>query len=157
MNNMWSLTTPAIELALRFAFVFTFLFIVFRVWGRKHLGSLSPFDFILLLIMSEAVQNALVSNDKSVTGGMITVLTMILLNVILNRLTFHSRKLENIIDGQPIVLIHEGKVDFNKLKQETITFLELMEALRSEGVMEIHQVRHACLETSGKISVVKKD
>lgn len=157
INRVWNLSTSIGELILRSTVVFIFLFLVIRIWGRKHLGSLSPFDFILLLIISEAVQNALVSDDKSVSGAMVTVITMILLNVVLNKLTFNFKNMEKLIDGEPIILIEDGKVDHNLLNSETVTHQELMEALRSEGVMEIPKVRLAVLETSGKISVVKKD
>lgn len=152
---MWSLDSKWYELVIRATSIFTFLFIVFRIWGKKHFGELTPFDLILLLIMSEAVQNALVDDDKSIPAAFVTIGTMMLLNIFLNKLVFHSRKAEKIIEGSPKILIKNGVVDEKLMKQETITDQQLNEALRMQGVMDIKEVHQATLETNGSISVVK--
>ena len=154
---MWSLETAWSELVTRSAIVFSFLFIVFRIWGKKHFGQLTPFDFILLLIMSEAVQNAIVGEEKSLSGGIITVGTMMLLNIILNKITFHSERAEKIIQGVPKDLIKNGIIDRTVMNKETITEQELNEAIRKQGVLKIEDVGLATIETNGEISVIKKE
>lgn len=153
---MWNLTTPWQELILRAFVIFTFLFIVFRLWGKKHFGQLTAFDFVILLIMSEAVQNGLVGDEKSVTGAIITVGTMLIYNIILNKIAYHSRKAERLIEGAARILIKDGVVDKDVMKHEGITELELMESLRREGVVKVKDVGIATLETNGDISVVRR-
>lgn len=153
---MWNLESEWQELVLRASAIFVFLFIVFRIWGKKHFGELTPFDFLLLLIMSEAVQNALIDDDKSVPAGFITVGTLMFLNIVLNKLVFHSRTAEKIIEGSPKVLIKDGRLNQKLMHKETITDRELHEALRMQGVMDVDEVFQATLEANGSISVVKK-
>ena len=153
---MWALETPIWELIIRATSVFTFLFLVCRIWGRKHMGQLSPFDFILLLIISECFQSALQGEEKSITGGMIALTTLVSLNTILSRTTFFSRRLEKIIDGAPKILIKDGIVDEEMRKKEVLSYQDLYTALRMEGVLEIKDVVQATIEPNGRLSVVRK-
>lgn len=152
---MWALETPWYELIIRAIVLFFFLFLVMRMWGKKHFGELNPFDFLLLLIMSESVQNVLVDDEKSITGGLISLSTLFILNVILNRLSYRSQRLERYIDGVPKVLVQNGKVDEQAKARLRLTDQELEEALRLEGVMDLASVKEARMETNGHISVVK--
>jgi uncharacterized membrane protein YcaP (DUF421 family) len=151
---MWTLTTPWFELFIRGSCIYIFMFVLLRIWGKKHLGEMTPFDFILLLFMSEAVQNSLVDDDKSIFGGMIVILTFLFWNVLLNKLTYRSRKLEKLIEGNPKILIQNGKLFGEVLSREEITIQELHEALREGGVLDIKDVRQATIETNGHISVI---
>ncbi|WP_408096179.1 DUF421 domain-containing protein [Peredibacter sp. HCB2-198] len=153
---MWNLDTEWQELIIRATSVFAFLFLVFRFWGKKHFGDLTPFDLILLLIMSEAVQNALVGDDKGIPAAFITIGTMVIINIILNKVSFHFRVAEKVIEGVPKVLIKNGRLNKKLMHQETITDQELHEALRMQGVMDVDEVFQATLEANGSISVVKK-
>lgn len=153
---MWSMQTAVPELLIRAASIFFFAMIVMRIWGKKHLSELNPFDLVLMLIMSESLQNALVDDEKSITGGMISMGTLVLLNVLVNKLTFHSRKAEKVIDGTPRILIKGGEVDLKMLKQESMTMQELHAALRQQGVMEPGEVEWGIIEPNGKFSVIKK-
>lgn len=153
---MWSLDSEWQELVIRAASIFTFLFVLFRVWGKKHFGELTPFDFILLLIISEAVQNALVDDDHSVTAAFVSISTLVVLNIILTKISFYSKRAEKIIEGNPKILIQNGRLDRNLMRRETISDQVLHEALRMQGVMEIDEVYQATLEANGSISVVKK-
>lgn len=153
---MWSLTIEWQELILRSLCVFVFLFITFRIWGKKHFGELAPFDFLLLLIISESVQNALVVDDNSLTASFITILTLVLLNVFLGKVTFHSKKLEQLVDGEPSILIKNGKIIEDVRIKQTLTMQEVHQALRMEGVLKTEDVELATIETNGKISIVKK-
>lgn len=153
---MWNLDVQPFELMARSASVFFFIFIIFRIWGKKHFGQLTAFDFVFLVIISETTQNAMVGDDKSVSGCFIAITTLVLLNVILDKLSFRSKKLEKIIDGKPEIIVKDGYLDLNCMKEQGITINELEEALREEGVLHVREVRQATLEPNGHISVVKK-
>ncbi|MES2526210.1 MAG: YetF domain-containing protein [Bdellovibrionota bacterium] len=153
---MWSTETPVIELLIRASAIFFFAMIIMRVWGKKHLSELNPFDLVLMLIMSESLQNALVDDDKSIAGGMISMGTLVLLNVVLNKLIFHSRKAEKIIEGTPRIIIKGGEIDQRMLKHESMTMQDLHAALRQQGVMEASDVEWGIIEPNGKFSVIKK-
>ena len=152
---MWTFSTPWYEIVLRATCVFFFVFVVFRIWGKKHFGQLSPFDLVLLLIISECCQNALISDDKSVSAGFTAITTLTLLNTILNKAAFYSRRAERLIDGEAAILIKDGVINRQLMCDETITDKELAEALRQEGVLDASEVRQATLESDGKISVVR--
>lgn len=152
---MWNLETNWYEIVIRTVCVFSFLFILMRIWGKKHFGELAPVDFLILLIMSEAVQNALISNDKSLSASFISVSTMFFLNIFMNKLTFRFRIMEKILEGTPKVLIKNGEVDEAMLTKQGITDQELHEALRMQGVLSVREVFLAVMETNGTISVIK--
>lgn len=154
---MWSLKNEWHEIVLRGFFLFTFLFITFRLWGKKHFSELSPFDFLLLLIISEAVQNALLDDDHSLTAGFISVATLILLNAFLGKMAFHFPRLEKLFDGEPKVLVEDGVLNDELRKKLTITHQELYEAIRLQGVETLSDIHKATMETNGKISVIKKE
>jgi uncharacterized membrane protein YcaP (DUF421 family) len=154
---MWDMdTTKVFEIIVRGAAIFFFVMIVMRFWGKKHLSELNPFDLVLMLIMSESLQNALVDDDKSITGGFVSMGTLIVLNTLFNKLTSHSRAAEKIIDGTPKIIIKGGKLDEKMLKQESMTMQELHAALRQQGVMEPGDVEWGIIEPNGKFSVIKK-
>lgn len=153
---MWTLETPWYELVLRGTIIYFFMFIIMRIWGKKHLGEVTAFDFILLLFISEAVQNSLIEDDKSIFGGMIVILTFLLWSTIINKLSYRSRKLEHIFDGSPKVLIKDGVIQEDVRRREEITDQELYKALREEGVMDLNKVKQATIETNGHISIVQE-
>jgi uncharacterized membrane protein YcaP (DUF421 family) len=107
---MWDLNTVWFEIVFRASSVFVFIFIVFRLWVKKHFGELVPFDLIILLIMSEAVQNAFIGDDKGIPASFISIATMLTFNVILNKLSFEFKRAEDLIEGLPQVLIKNGKL-----------------------------------------------
>jgi uncharacterized membrane protein YcaP (DUF421 family) len=153
---MWALDTPWYELVIRASSVFLFLFIVCRIWGRKHLGQLSPFDFILLLIISECFQSALQGEEKSITGGMIALTTLVLLNSALTRSTYFSKRAEKFLDGEPKILVKDGVVNEELREKQFLSYQDLYVALRMEGVIELKDVIQATIEPNGRISVVRK-
>jgi uncharacterized membrane protein YcaP (DUF421 family) len=153
---MWLMDKPEYEIIVRGVAIFFFVMVVMRFWGKKHLSELNPFDLVLMLIMSESLQNALVADDKSIFGGFLSMGTLIVLNTIFNKLTTHSRTAEKIIDGTPKFLIRDGKLDHKMLKEEAMTMQELHSALRQQGVMEPEEVEWGIIEPNGKFSVIKK-
>lgn len=152
---MWQMTSPWYEPVIRSFVVYFFIFLVVRIIGKKKLGEFAPFEVILLLIMGVSVQNAVIGNDHSITAGIICVAVLGSLNIIINNLTYRFRWFEKIIEGQPEVIILNGKIHRKILEKEKISDAELFEALREHEIMNAEDVKCAILEADGKISVIK--
>lgn len=153
---MWNLTTPWYELVLRGTIIYFFMFVAIKLWGKKHMGELTAFDFILLLFISEAVQNSLVSDDKSVFSAMIVITTFLIWNSIINKITFRSRTLEKILDGTPVILVKNGTIDKDNMWKEQVTEQELEEAMRRQGLDDLSKVKQATLETNGHLTIIER-
>jgi len=154
---MFQLTVPWWELLLRGSIIYFALFLVFRLSGKRQVGQLTPFDLILLLIVSNAVQNAMVGPDTSVTGGLIVTAILVLWNRLLGYVSSRNRRLEKLIDGRPEVVIHMGRVYDEVLRRNDMSLEELRGALRRCGVFDISEVEYALLETNGAVSVKKRE
>jgi uncharacterized membrane protein YcaP (DUF421 family) len=133
-----------------------FLLIAFRVTGKRQVGQLTPFDLVVLLIISNVLQNAMIGPDNSVTGGLVGAGTIFALNGIVARLTFKSRRLEQLIDGAPTLLVHDGHVDEAALRRELVTRAELHAALREAGIAAVADARFVMLENTGRITAGTK-
>ena len=107
---MWSMSVPWWELVVRSVFVYGFLLLILRITGKRQVGQLAPFDLVLLLVLSNAVQNSMNAGDNSLIGGLISAVTLVALNYGIGYLTYRSKKLEAIIEGRPEVIIHNGTV-----------------------------------------------
>ena len=141
------------EIILRTAVVYGFLFLVLRLGGKKHVGELAPFDLLVLLILSETVQGALLADDKSLVGGLISAGTLVILAHLMNYAAWHNKKSERFFEGTPKVLVRNGHVNKEMLAQEQVTHSELVEALRRQGCTSLTSVRFAVLENDGSITV----
>jgi uncharacterized membrane protein YcaP (DUF421 family) len=150
---MFSLTTGVGELIVRAAIVYVFLFVLFRFGGKKHLGEMAPFDFVILLILSESVNGALIGDEKSVAGGLISAATLIAIVHSVNYLCWYSKRAERLFEGAPKVLVRHGHVNREVMAEEKVTQSELIEALRREGHASLEKVRFAVLENDGTITV----
>src|SRR5215467_6524319 len=150
---MWLTSLPWWEFVIRGVIIYTFLILLLRITGKRQVGQLAPFDLVLLLVLSNAVQNAMNGGDNSVTGGIISATTLIVLNGLIGRLTFKSKKLERIIEGRPDILIHNGKVFAEVLERQQLTHHELNAALRAAGCSCAEEVHYAILENTGEITV----
>ncbi len=153
---MFDLTTSVGELAIRAVCVYAYLFVWLRFGGRKHVGEMAPFDLVVLLILSETTQNALVGGDKSILGCLISAGTLLLIVHGVNWLTWRSRRARRFFQGVPRVLVRHGSSNRHALGKEHITADDLLEALRRNGVTSITKVRVAILENDGKITVIKE-
>jgi uncharacterized membrane protein YcaP (DUF421 family) len=142
------------EFVLRAGIVYLFLLMLIRLTGKRQGGQMSPFDLILLLILSNAVQNSMYDGDNCVTGGMILSATLVGLNWLVGWLTLRSNRIESFVEGRPIILIHDGKIDSEAMKSVQMTMHELNAALRKEGCVSAEEVRFNVLETNGQITVV---
>ena len=144
------------DIVLRGIVVFVFLFILVRVMGRRELSSLEPFDLILLIILGDAVQQGLTQDDYSLTGAMLAVGTIAILQVATSWLNFRVPKLRPFLDGEPIVIVQDGKEIERNLRRERLTSDDVAEAARKEGIGSLDDVAWAVMETSGTISFIKK-
>ena len=150
---MWIPEESIIDLIIRGLVVYIVLFVLLRFVGKKHIGELSPFDLVVLLIISETVDGSLIGDDHSLTGGLISAATLVALVQVVGYLTWRFKGVESFVDGNPRVLIRHGNIDQDVLQSEQVTRAELLEALRREGHTAISKVRFAFLETDGSISV----
>jgi uncharacterized membrane protein YcaP (DUF421 family) len=153
---MFHIAVPWWELVLRGSVVYVFLLILLRITGKRQVGQLAPFDLILLLVLSSAVQNSMNAGDNSLIGGLISATTLVLLNFAVSMATYHSKRLEGLIEGRPQILIHNGKLFEDVVAKAHLTHHELEAALRRGGCTCIDEVRTAILENSGDITVVPK-
>jgi uncharacterized membrane protein YcaP (DUF421 family) len=153
---MWKMAVPWWELIARGAVVYVFLLILLRLTGKRQVGQLAPFDLVLLLVLSNAVQNSMNAGDNSLVGGLISATTLVGVNYIVGLATFRSKKLEAIIEGRPQVLIHNGKLFEDVMAKAHLTHHELHAALRQAGCASVSDVHSAVLENSGAVSVIAK-
>lgn len=154
--SMWGLSRPWGEFALRGVLVYVFVLLLFRLQGKREVGQLAPFDLVLILLISNAVQNAMNAGDNSVSGGFILVLSLAAVHGLVSFLSNRSKRLELTLQGQPRLLIHHGAVDEAAMKAEGVTRHELMAALRQAGLTRPEQVHVAVLETNGRIDVLAR-
>ena len=154
---MWNLAVPWWELILRSAVVYGFLLLLLRLTGKRQVGQLAPFDLVLLLVLSNAVQNSMNGGDNSITGGMILAATLVALNWLIGWMTFRSKSLEHLIEGRPVILIHNGHVNRAAMRQTQMTMHELESALRGGGCCGPDEVRYAVLENNGEITVILRE
>lgn len=153
---MWGLSVGWWELVARAVFVYVLLLVLLRMTGKRQVGQLAPFDLVLLLILSNAVQNAMNGGDNSVTAGAVLAVTLVALNGLVGYAIYRSKTLERLVEGRPKVLIHNGRVFDDVLRGERLTHHELMAALRRCGCGCIEHVHVAILENNGQISVVPR-
>ena len=130
--------------------VYVFLFVLLRFVGKKHVGQLAPFDLLVLLILSETVQNSLIGDDTSLVGGLISAATLVRLSYGMSMLTSSSKLAERLLEGTPKILIRHGRRRAEEMKRQHITLAELTEALRHQDCANITQVRAAILENMAR-------
>ena len=146
------------DLFVRALFLFGFIFFLTRVVGKRELSSMEPFDLILLIVLGDAVQQGLTQDDYSVTGALIVISVIALMQVFVSYLGFRFDKtLGPILEGEPLILVHEGEVQEKNLKRERLTVDEVAEAGRQQNLASIDQIRFAVLETDGQITVIPKN
>jgi uncharacterized membrane protein YcaP (DUF421 family) len=156
MFNLFIPEIPVVEKVFRSVVVYLFLLAAFRFTGKRQVGQLSPFDLVVLLIISNVVQNAVIGNDNSLGGGLIGALTILLLNYGIVEVAFRSKRARRLLEPAPTLLIHNGRILVENLHRERVTLEELQAALRRSGVIEPSKVRFAVLEETGAISVVPR-
>jgi uncharacterized membrane protein YcaP (DUF421 family) len=144
------------DLAIRAIALFCFVFLITRVIGRRELSALEPFDLILLIVIGDAIQQGLTQDDYSVTGALIVIGTFAILQVLVSYLSFRFPRLRPALDGEPIVVVQDGKAIEKNMRRERITVDEVMVEARQQQVASLDDIAWAVLETSGKISIIPK-
>lgn len=144
------------ELILRGLLIYGFLILILRATGKRQIGQMSPFDLVLLMVLSNAVQNSMNGGDNSVAGGLILAVTLVTANWVVGKITSSSRVMEQLIEGNPQVLFHNGKVYDQVLSDSQITHQELIAAVHKAGYADLNNIRAAILENDGTISVIPK-
>jgi uncharacterized membrane protein YcaP (DUF421 family) len=148
---------PYIEIILRSLSVYVFMLVALRLFGKKELSQLNTADVILILLISNSVQNAMVGSNSSLEGGILAALVLFLLNYVLKKLLYNYKGFSNFIQEKPEILIHNGILDFKSLSKLNITHEELKEALREHGLEYFTEVKLAMLEIDGNISIISGD
>jgi uncharacterized membrane protein YcaP (DUF421 family) len=144
-------------LVLRAVVVYVFLLFALRLAGRRELAQMTSFDLVLLLLISNAVQNALNAGDNSLGGGLVSAATLFLLNWGVGLATYRYRRVERLLQGRPARIVTDGKVHLGEMRRELITLAELRSALRKQGVMRVGDCAQVVLEPDGTLSVLRRD
>jgi uncharacterized membrane protein YcaP (DUF421 family) len=156
---MTSVFVPEIgvwEKVLRSVVVYLFVLLAFRFTGKRQVGQLTPFDLVVLLIISNVVQNAVIGPDNSLGGGLLGAAVILGLNYAVVELTFRSKRLRRLIEATPTLLIHNGQILHANLRKERLSLDDLHAALRRNGIADAEHVRVAVLEENGGISVIPR-
>ena len=148
---------PYLDIIIRSASVYLFLLIALRLFGKKELSQLNTSDVILILLISNSVQNAMVGSNSSLWGGLVAATVLFVINFGLKKLMYKSKKFSDFIQQKPEILIHDGDLDFEILSKLNITSDELKEAMREHGVEHFSDVKLAMLEIDGNISIISGD
>jgi uncharacterized membrane protein YcaP (DUF421 family) len=146
-----------IAIVLRTAVIYAIVLLGVRLSGKREVGQMTPFDLVLLLLISNSVQNAMTGPDTSVLGGIAAALTLLLLNYGVGELSGVNRRFRKLVEGQPSLLIHDGKIISEHMKKEHVSIDELQRALREHGISTCSEVALAVLEVDGAISCLKYD
>jgi len=156
MNHVWGVSFSYWQFVLRAGVVYLFVLFLLRLAGKRQVGQMGTGEFVAILLISNAVQNAMNGGDNSITGGLILSAVIIGLSVLIDYLTYKSRRMENLFQGVPTVLVHNGRMIQKNLERERLSVHELRALLRRQGVHDVGEVANAILESNGSISVTKK-
>src|SRR5215471_14247851 len=159
-SHMWKdifgMGAPLAEKVVRPAVIYFFLVIALRVFGKRELAQLNPFDLVVLLSLSNTVQNAIIGNDNSVTGGLVGALALLGVNYMVVRFLFRHRRLDQLFEGKPTTLVENGKICKQGLAKELLTRAEVMTVLHRQGFDSICDVERCVLEPGGTFYIQRK-
>jgi uncharacterized membrane protein YcaP (DUF421 family) len=142
------------EVALRTAIVYLFLVTAIRVSGKREVGQMSVLELIVVLIISDAVQNSMVGDNTSIWGGLVAVVVLLALDIVLREISRRSRRVRQAVEGEPRLLIRDGRLLSRAIDEEGIDAADVRQAIREHGLVQIEDVQLAVLETDGTISVI---
>jgi uncharacterized membrane protein YcaP (DUF421 family) len=155
-HDMFALALPVAEKILRPIIVYVFLIVGLRLAGKRELAQLNPFDLVVLLTLSNTVQNAIIGDDNTVTGGIIGAATLLIVNYWVVRLLYGHEKLERLVEGQEDVLIENGVIRVDRMKDELITMTELQAAAHKQGFSSLDEIDKAVLDPGGTVAFFGK-
>ena len=156
LHNMFHLSLPILEKILRPLIVYTALIAFLRLFGKRELAQLNPFDLVVLLSLANTAQNAMIGDDNSVSGGLIGAFSLLTANWILSKLIFKMPKLNDALQGSPTTLIRDGKIDEEALRSQTLTHQELLSVIHKQGLTSVQEVRQCVLEPAGTFYIEPK-
>jgi uncharacterized membrane protein YcaP (DUF421 family) len=145
------------DIVLRAAAAYVFIIFMLRIIGRRELSTLGPSDLVLLVVMGDLIQNGVTQSDQSITGVFLAISTFAMLTVAMSFLTFRSRRAQTLIEGEPLILVQDGKPVQKNLHSERLNLDDIAEEARGQGIESIDQIKWCVLETSGTMSFIKKD
>jgi uncharacterized membrane protein YcaP (DUF421 family) len=157
LSHMFHLPLPLLEKLLRPVIVYVVLILLLRLFGKRELAQLNPFDLVVLLSLSNTVQNAIIGDDNSVTGGVIGAFGLLAINWLVVRTLYNSPRLTRVLEGRSTVLITDGKIDMKAVKRESLTQEELIEVIHRQGFEHLNQVRRCELEPNGSFYIEAMD
>ena len=155
-GDIFVLGAPLLEKILRPVMVYFFLVVALRVFGKRELAQLNPFDLVVLLSLSNTVQNAIIGNDNSLSGGLIGALALLAMNYLVVRFLFRHRRLDQLFEGKPTVLIDAGRIQKKALAMELLTKSELLTVLHRQGFDSLSEVERCVLEPGGVFHIQRK-
>lgn len=150
---MFHIPLPLLEKIVRPLLVYLALILLLRFFGKRELAQLNPFDLVLLLMLSNTVQNATIGDDNSLSGGIVGAVALLSVNFLLNRLLFHFPKLDKALQGSQAVLVHDGEVDTRAMQREMLTREELVQVIHRQNITGIQDVKLCVLEPNGTFYV----
>jgi uncharacterized membrane protein YcaP (DUF421 family) len=153
--HLWIPDVSILEKVVRSVVVYVFLLTAFRLVGKRQVGQMTPFDLVVLLIISNVVQNALIGDDTSLAGGLVGATIILVVNALVAWLTFRSKPLRRAVEHHPTVLVRHGRILWENLARERLTLSEFHAALRREGVVTVGELRYVLLEPDGHLSVIR--
>jgi uncharacterized membrane protein YcaP (DUF421 family) len=156
-NDMFVPMLPVLEKVLRPILVYLTLVVLLRIFGKRELAQLNPFDLVVLLTLSNTVQNAIIGNDNSVSGGVIGAFTLMASNYLVVRFLFKHRRLDELVEGKPTTLIDGGRIQQKNLARELLSHSELLTVLHRQGFSDVDEVEQCVLEPSGTFAIKRKD
>ena len=155
-NDMFVVGLPILEKIIRPILVYLALVVLLRIFGKRELAQLNPFDLVVLLSLSNTVQNAIIGNDNSVSGGLIGALALLATNYLVVRFLFKHRRLDQLVEGKSTTLIERGKIQQKNLAKELLSHSELLTVLHRQGFDDVSEVEQCVLEPSGTFAVKRK-
>lgn len=148
---------PYVDIIIRSVSVYLFMVIALRIFGKKELSQLNTADVILILLISNSVQNAMVGSNTSLYGGIVAAFALFVINYIFKKIMLKSKFIKNLVQDKPEILVHNGKIDFKKIAKLGISNEELEEAMREHGVEYFKDIKLAMFEIDGNISIISGD
>ena len=145
------------SIIVRSAIIYVFVFLILRLGGKRTVGELTTFDLVLLLIISEATQQALLDDDHSITGGMLAIITLVFVDIFVSLFTERFKTVDKIVNSVPLVIFQDGQPLMERMNKERVSLDDILEAARKlQGLENLDQVKYAILEKDGSISIIPK-
>ncbi len=152
-SHMFSLQLPIIEKLVRPIIVYLVLVLLLRIFGKRELAQLNPFDLVVLLSLSNTVQNAIIGDDNTISGGVLGAFSLLAINWIVARVLFRSQKITRVVEGRATLLVRDGVVDKKAMERESLSMEDLLSALHRQGFTHLQDVRRCELEPNGTFFV----